>query len=207
MLTDVGKDLVSDATGSTAGYTSTAGSGGSAPTATTLTDSGSPGWTTDQWKGNVVVSGAVYGVILSNTSSVLTVDKWYVPATPGGSAGTTPSASATYTIVPGNQSAFWLAITTNATAPGASDTTLASELSSNGLSRKVAAYAHTDGAASAVYTLTATWTCSGGSQTIAKAGVFQASSGGRMLFTTLVSSAPTLVSGDQLTITETATIS
>lgn len=205
MLTNAGKDMVADNLGDSAGYTGTAGSAGSAPTATTLTDAGSPGWTTDAWKGHVVVAGSAYGVIQSNTATVLTVDKWYQPGSPGGAAATTPSASVTFVIVAGNQSAFWIALTTNTDAPAAGDTSLTSELSADGLSRKTATYAHTDG--TATYTLSATWTSSGGTNTVAKIGVFNSSTGGRMPFTTLISSAPTLISGDQLTVTETVTIS
>jgi hypothetical protein len=207
MLTRVGKDLICDALGTATGFTGTAGTAGSAPTATTLIAASDPSWATNVWAGGVVVAGGVYGVIISNTTDTLTIDKWYAPASPGGAAGATPSGGVTYVVLPSQQPAFWLALTTNATSPADTDTTLASELAANGLSRKVAAYAHTDGANSGSYTLTATWTSSGGTNQINKIGVFQASAGGRMPFTTLVSSAPTLISGDQLTITETVSVS
>lgn len=204
MLLNSGKDLVADALGDTTGHTGTSASGGSAPTATTLTDSGAS-WTTDQWKGHVVATGSVYGVISSNTATELTVDKWYTPSSPGGAAASTPSGGIVYVIVAGNQPAFWIALTTNSDAPSAGDTSLASELSTNGLARKAATYAHTD--STAVYTLTATWTCSGGTQTINKIGIFNQSASGRMTYETAVSSAPTLINGDQLTVTDTITIS
>src|SRR5579872_4085624 len=90
----------------------------------------------------------VLGMIQSNTSTVLTVDQWYDPTTLG--VGTTPNATASYVIVPGNMPAAWLALSTDATAPSASDTTLASEITSNGLARALATYAHT--AAATTYT-------------------------------------------------------
>jgi hypothetical protein len=101
--------------------------------------------------------------------------------------------------------ANWIALTENATAPAAGDTTLATELTTGGLGRAQAAYAHTGGAST--YTLIKTFTSSDGStRTINKIGVFNASSSGSLVFTTAVPSPPALVSGDSLTITETVTI-
>jgi hypothetical protein len=102
-------------------------------------------------------------------------------------------------------SATWIALTENATAPADGDTTLATELTTGGLGRAQAAYAHTAGANT--YTLTKTFTSSDGStRTINKVGVFNASSSGTMVFTTAVPSPPALVSGDSVTITETVSL-
>lgn len=110
------------------------------------------------------------------------------------STGTGTYASATY-----------IALTENATAPAAADTTLAAELTGEGLARAQAAYAHTAGAAS--YTLTKTFTMSSGtSRTIQKMAVFNAAAAGSMPFESLVPNPPTLVPSDQLTITETVNI-
>lgn len=101
--------------------------------------------------------------------------------------------------------ANYLALTTNATAPAAADTTLTSELSGSGLGRSAATFAHT--AASTTYTLVYTWTSSDGTaRTINKIGVFNASSTGTLVFTSLVPSPPTLVSGDSLQVTVTVDI-
>lgn len=101
--------------------------------------------------------------------------------------------------------ADYIALTENAVAPADADTALAGELTAGGLGRAIATYAHTAGAST--YTLTKTFTSSDATaRTINKAGVFNASSGGTMVFETAVPSPPTLVSGDQLTITETVTI-
>lgn len=203
MKVNSGNDFQADAMGATAGDTGTS----TAVSSTSLTDSGKS-WTTNAWAGRVVYSGATYGVVLSNTGTVLTIDKWYAPASPGGAAASTP-ATGSYVIGAASQPAFWIALTTNSTAPSASDTTLTSELNnaSGGLNRAVATYAHTTGASS--YTLSKTFTANsndGASNTINKVGVFNAASSGRMVFETAVTSPPTLVSGDQLTITETVSI-
>lgn len=46
----------------------------------------------------IVVSGTVWGLVLSNTSSVLTIPAWY--KTSDGTAGTTPSGTAAFTLQP-----------------------------------------------------------------------------------------------------------
>lgn len=105
--------------------------------------------------------------------------------------------------------ADYMALTANTTAPAAGDTTLTAEIAtaSGGLIRKQATYAHTGGAATA--TLTATFTANGSDSlpvTVGKIGVFNASSSGTLVFTTLVSPTATLSAvADALTITETVT--
>jgi hypothetical protein len=101
--------------------------------------------------------------------------------------------------------ADYIALTTDATAPAAGDTTLASELTANGLQRQQATYAHTTGAAT--YTLSKTFTSTDPTaRTINKIAVFNAAAAGTMVFETLLPSPPTLVSGDTLTITETVNL-
>lgn len=106
--------------------------------------------------------------------------------------------------------ANYMALTANSTAPNVTDTTLAGEITtaSGGLIRKSCPYGHTAGAAS--YTLTPVYTANGSDVlpvTVAKIGVFNASSAGTMVFETTLSSTATLsASGDQLTITETVTL-
>ena len=107
--------------------------------------------------------------------------------------------------------ATYLALTANTTAPSAGDTTLTAEIAtaSGGLVRAVATYAHTTGAAT--YTLTKTFTANGNDSlpvTIGKVGVFNASSSGKMPWSSLLSPTATLSAvGDATTITETVTIS
>jgi len=107
--------------------------------------------------------------------------------------------------------ADYLALTANSTSPAAGDTSLTSEIAtaSGGLIRAQATYAHTGG--TATYTLTKTFTANGNDSlpvTIAKVGVFNASSSGTLVWSTLLGTTATIsASGDALTVTETITIS
>jgi hypothetical protein len=193
--------------GDVAGLTGTA----SASSATSLTSSG---FTASAYIGHIVVCtapGIVYGVITANTTTVLTVDQWYTPGSPGGAAGTTPSATSPFVILPGNAPYWYMALTADTGSVLATDTTLPGELTTagGGLIRKLATYAHTTGASS--YSLAATFTAnsndvSGGAVTIHKIGIFNTltPATGRMLFETVLSANATLsASGDQLTVTDT----
>jgi hypothetical protein len=105
----------------------------------------------------------------------------------------------------------WMAITTNTASPSASDTTLAGEIttSGSGLVRAQATYAHTAGTNISTLTKTFTTTSSDASSlplTIAQMGVFNASSGGTLIFHTALSGTANLaVVGDNVTVTETVT--
>ena len=173
--------------------------------AASLTNTGAAFPTTgDGYAGHHVVMGAAYAVILSNTGTVLTLDKWYAPATPGGAAAATPALGA-YVILPGGQPAFWMAITENAVAPAAADTVLTGELTLSTLARAVATYGHTTGAAS--YTLSKQFqNPDATARVINKMGNFNSGPavGGRLVFETLVPSPPTLASAsDTVTLTDT----
>lgn len=182
-----------------------------ASSATSLTNAGAAFPTSGQGLAGCLVAvgpnsagtgSTVYGVITSNTATVLTVDQWYSAGT--GALGTTPNSTGTYQILPGQNPAMWIALTADATAPSSADTTLASELAANGFSRAVGTYAHT--AAASTYTLQKIFNCSGGSTTINKVAVLGAAVGGVMPFESAEPSPPTLISGDQLTQTVTVTI-
>lgn len=99
--------------------------------------------------------------------------------------------------------ADYIGLTTDAGAPNASNTTLTSEIGAGSLIRAQAAFAHTTGTAS--YTLTKTFT-SDQPLTIAKLGVFNAATGGIMVFETLLNTPAVMQSGDQLALTETVTL-
>lgn len=107
---------------------------------------------------------------------------------------TTGSGIGTGAFAPAN----YIAVTENATSPSASDTTLTSELATDGLSRAQGAYSHTSNATS--YTVSKTFTATG-SRVIAKAALFNASSTGTMAFESLVSPTASVANGDQLTVT------
>lgn len=96
--------------------------------------------------------------------------------------------------------ANFIALTTDATAPAAGDSTLTSELTTNGLARAQASDAHTSGTAQSV--LSHTWTYTGStSVVIAKAGLFNAASLGSMVLETLLSSTATVsANGDTVTV-------
>jgi hypothetical protein len=97
--------------------------------------------------------------------------------------------------------ANFIALTVDATAPAATDTTLASEETLNGLARAQAADAHTAGASSSVLTKTFTYTGSS-SKVIAKLGLFNASSAGTLVLETLLASTATVnANGDTISIT------
>lgn len=101
--------------------------------------------------------------------------------------------------------ADYMAVSNNATAPSASDTTLTGELSSNGFNRAQATYAHTNG--TSTLTLTKSWTATGTVSGIHKMGLFSASSGGTLVYETAFSTDANVTADDTLEVTDTITIS
>lgn len=194
-------------------FGATATGAATSTTATSLTNTGASFPTANQGlSGYVVACGpnssgtgsTVFGVIVSNTGTALTVDQWYNPAT--GAAGTTPNGTCTYQIIPGQFPAIFLAVTSDATAPAASDTTLASEATTNGFARAIGTWAHT--AAASTYTLQKVFNATG-TLTVNTEAVFGAcnpTGGGVMPFKSAEPNPPTLINGDQLTQTVTITI-
>ena len=195
-----------------------------ATTATTLTGSAETGVShaSNDCAGQWILAGpnssgtgaVVYGYIVSNTSGttpVYTVDRWYAAASPGGAAGTTPNATASYQVVSGGPPQLFVGLTANTTAPAATDTTLTGEITtaSGGLIRKICPIGHTAGAATV--TMTPVFTANGSDSlpvTIGKAGAGPSlTSGVNSGYQTLVSPTATLsASGDQLTLTWTFTM-
>ena len=104
---NAGIDSIANMLGNPLGFSGTA----TATSATSLTSSGfaaSPAYV-----GQMVVAGTVYGVITAHSTTVLTVERWVNPATPGGAAGSTPSGTTTFSIVPGQAPAAFMALTAN----------------------------------------------------------------------------------------------
>jgi len=203
---DVGRDMqFRQMAGEVAGAAGTSTGTG----ATSMTDTGAT-WGTTQYVGHWVVCGNRYGVIISHTGTVLTIDRWYDPTAPGGAAGSTPGATTVYVILPSAAPAWYMALTANATGPANGDTTLTGEITTGGggLIRALCTVAHTAGATT--YTLTKVYTANGSDSlpvTIAKVGIFNSITSGQMLFETLLSATATLsASGDQLTVTDTVTM-
>lgn len=151
------------------------------------------------------VGSTVWGVIVSNTATVLTVDGWHTGSTYATGA-TTPNATGSYIILPGQCPAMWMGVTSDATASTSADTVLTSEATTNGFARALATWAHT--AAATTYTLTNTFTASG-SLTLNREAIFNAANvtaGGAMPFESAIPSPPALVSGDTCQIVCTVTI-
>jgi hypothetical protein len=206
MKTDIGDDHQAHVMGGDLAANSGDTGTSTAATATSLIDA-TKSWTTNQWTGHIVYSANRYGIVASNTGTTLTIDKWYDPTNPGGAAGSTPAAGV-YVVGYGGFPGAWAGVTENATAPALGDTALAGELAGSGWDRRLCAWSHTAGANT--YVLTTTFTSSDATtRVIAKAGFFNCSrivAGNRMLFETLVSPTATLVSSDQLTLSDTVTI-
>ena len=94
-------------------------------------------------------SGLVYGVILSNTATVITVDQWYNPTSATGAAGTTPAAISNFCVTPAFGMALYIGLSTASAAAAAGDvlrtadglfadgtaTGVATEQTANGLAR------------------------------------------------------------------------
>lgn len=95
--------------------------------------------------------------------------------------------------------ANYIGLTENTAAAVATDVTLTGEITSGSLARAQAAFGHTTGVAS--YTLTKTFT-SDRTAVVAKIGVFNAATGGTMVFESLLSAVASLQSGDQVALTE-----
>ncbi len=194
----------------------------SASSATTLTTTTTTSSTT-QWNGyrlyaTVSATVMVWGNVVSCTSganAVFTVDRWYAAATPGGAAGSTPSATGTYMLADGgNLSAWFCGLTTSAYTPAATDTSIPSEYSTagGGLLRKICPYALTSGTSPMTYTLTPVFTANGSDSlpsTIQGCGFFTGmviGSANTMKFGDAVSPTATFsASGDQMTLTQTVT--
>lgn len=99
----------------------------------------------------------------------------------------------------------YIAVTTDTAAASASDTTLASEITTGGLGRADATTnTHTTGTNTT--TLAKTFTASATHTAVHKSGTFDASSSGVMYHEAVFGSDATLVSGDTLTVTWTLTL-
>lgn len=204
LLTNSGRDLVAAALGSLGtGISSTAAT---ATSATSLTGSG---FTSNQYQGWTVIAeestnAPVSGNIGSNTTTVLTVDQWW---NADGSTGNTPGATANYAIYPTCRPIF-IGLTTDAAAASATDTVLASEITTGGVNRQRGTYAHTAG--TNTLTLTKSFSVTSSFTNIHKAGAFTASTstaGGIMVFESVLNADATVVNGDTLQITWTYTLS
>jgi hypothetical protein len=239
-----GKDYVAEAVGGrNFGVTQTANAAVTYA-ATSVTDTrnafsvstgtpGTPG-TGSGLVGALVVVGGIaantapvaYGTVLNNTATVLNIDFWHTISAPQ-TVATTPTTGAAgngYCVVPGRPPAFFMGLSVATRVFTASDAFLTNDgttvsevfgASQAGLSRQIAAYAHTSG--------TNTWTqqntfTAGGSDslpaTVAKIGTFihgvtaapTTTTTGTIMFQTLLSATATLsATGDNVAVTDTIT--
>jgi hypothetical protein len=197
---------------------------GTAATATSLTTAST--FTTNQWAGYRVycmqtsTGPLVWGNVISNTNaagaSVLTVDRWYNAATPGGAAATTPSAGYQFVLADGGVLSNWfVGLSTTNITPAATDHAMTSEytVTAGGYYRKIAPYALTSGTSPMTFTLTPVFTGLAGDTyptTFYAAGFFNsmvpADTTLAMKFeTSMNASATVAATGDQVTLTETVT--
>jgi hypothetical protein len=218
LLTNIGRDWLAETMG---GFIPAGGAGSpaTAVTATSITATGTP-WTASNlatpqlglagMRVYAPVTGVttppVYGNIVSNTTSVATIDQWWT-ATDG--VGTTPASTNGFIIGAGGLgSARFMALTTSSTAAAATDTTLPTEITTGGAGRALATYAHTFGLAT--YTLQKAFSITASFTAIHKMGLFvclTAAGADPMIFETVLNQDATVGNGDTLTVTETVTLS
>ena len=152
-----------------------------------------------------ITTPPVYGNILSNTTGVIQIDQWWTSAD---GVGTTPASTNAFMIRPGSGPARFMALTTDTGGPVVGDTSLSSEITTNGLQRALAAYTHTPGATT--FALAKTFTASGTHTAVHKAGLFTggygASGGGVLVAATNLNADATLASGDSIAVTWTWTL-
>jgi hypothetical protein len=187
------------------GYTGIA----TATSATSLTATGTP-WSVNQWTNNVVVNlttSPAWAVILSNTSSVLTLDQWYTFGSNTGASAATPSNTGAFAIMPGSGPAIWMALDSSGVTPNIAATVLGTEPTTLGMNR---AFQPATFPSSGVIQYAHTWTYSGNAPLlINNVGMFNSGpgvAGTLILYTAL--SAPAGVSnpGDQMLVTWTINI-
>jgi len=220
LLTGFGADYWQDSLGGAATLGGQGSPASGTTTATTLTATATP-WTATSLStdvagnaGKVVVvpvtaitTTPVFGLIGSNTTSALTIDKWWTPEFAG--TGTTPSNTAAFVIMPGRgASVMFMGLTTDAAAASEADYVLASEITTNGCARAKSTYTHTQDTLS--FTLVNAFSPSGTFTAIHKMALFTCSTntaGGLMVYEAVLNVDATVASGDTLTVTDTVSVS
>lgn len=216
LLTNIGRDWLCEAIG---GVTAPAGSPATNVTATVVTATGTPFTASNLASPQLGLAGKriympvtglttapVYGNIVSNTTSAITIDQWWTGAD---ATGTTPAVTNAFIIGAGGlASARFMALTANASAASASNTALTGEITTVGLGRALATYAHTMGAAT--FTLQKAFSVTGTMAAIHRMGLFAcltAAGADPLLFETVLNVDATVANGDTLTVTDTMTVS
>lgn len=169
------------------------------------------GFTTDAMVGQRIVvpvtgltTEPVYGNIVDNDATTITVDKWWKA---DDTTGTTPGNSAGL-LINGMGPARFIGLTTDTSGPAVGDTSLTSEITTNGLERALATFAHTGG--TTTYTLVKTFSATGTHTNVHKAGnftaLYSATGPGILVAATNLNADATLASGDSLQVTWTWTL-
>ncbi len=218
LLTNIGRDVFAQWIGGAipAGGT---GSPASATSATSFTATATP-WTASNlatpqlglagfrayFPVTNITTAPVYGNIVSNTTGVATVDKWWKA---DDTTGTTPASTNAFILGAGGiASVRFMALTTDSAAASATDTALPTEITTGGCDRALATYAHTMGAAT--MTLQKVFAVTGSFTAIHKMGLFcalTAAGADPLVFETVLNADATVISGDALTVTDSLTIS
>jgi hypothetical protein len=218
LLTNIGRDAWAQSWGFIAGGATTA-SPATATSATSVTVTGTPLTASNLATPQLGVAGLrvwmpvtgittapVYGNIVSNTTSVITIDQWWKA---DDTVGTTPAATNALHLAPGGIGAIrFVGLSTSAAAAAATNTTLASEVTTNGGARALGTYAHTYG--QATLTLTKAFSITGTLTAIHKAALFSClTSAGAdpMWYEAVLNADATVANGDTLTLTYTLTLS
>jgi hypothetical protein len=218
LLTNIGRDMLAELMGGRI-PSGGVGSPATATSATSLTATGTP-WTASNLAtpqlGIVgtriyasvtgITTPPVYGNVISNTTSVATIDQWWTAAD---GTGTTPASTNAFILGAGGGPAYrFMGLTTDSGAASAADTALASEITTNGGNRQLGTYAHTYGAST--YTVTKAFAITGTLTAIHKGGLFSHNSQtgvGPVVFETVLNQDATVGNGDTLTVTWTVTLS
>jgi len=185
------------------------GSPATASSATSFTATGTP-WTTNLLAGMQAIfpitnltTTPVLGRIISNTTSVATIDQW---STPTDTVGTTPASTSAFFIAAGGAPARYMALTENAAAANAADTVLTGEITTGGCGRALATYAHT--LASATHTLQKVFSVTASFPAIHKMGIFPfVTVFGTLFYESVLNADANVVNLDSLTVTDTITVS
>jgi len=204
---DGGRDQVAAMLGGKLGF-GVSGTIATGSSATSLTATATP-FVASAHIGQIVVAeestnSPVHATIISNTTSVLTVDEC---RNGDASAGNTPATTANYHIVAGNAPSRYIALTENASAASAASTSLTGEITSGGCGRALGTYAHTLGAST--FTLTKSFSVTASFPAIHRAGLFQVSTASSSLlsFETVLNSDANVINLDTLVVTWTITLS
>lgn len=168
---------------------------------------------------NTTTLPTVWGNVISNTTNVLTVDKWWKHAAAAGGStsnppitGTTPTSGDAFVLAPGGLgSVQFMGMTTNASAAAATNTALTGEVTSNGGDRAFVAFARgsNPSGGSGSITLSKAFSITGTITAIHRGGLFSALSAAGadpLIFETVFNADATVVNGDTLTPTWTATL-